>query len=140
VIELPKRDKRVVETPIVKRVIVRLNRLPNVWAARNNVGELPARHHDGWIRFGLGDGSPDVVGVITIGGPRFPIGVAFGVEVKTPHRRLSRDGAHGKNQEAWRRLATSRGMLCGLARSEDEAETLVEGFRVEMTRRLLVLG
>lgn len=137
-IHLEKRARTIKETPIVKRVIVSLNRLPGVWCGRNNVGKLPDQYGN-WVTFGLGVGSPDVVGLVTLGGPRFPIAVPFGVEVKT-EARLKKDKDHQLTQEAWRRLARSRGMLCGLVTSDDQAVTLVEGFRVEMTRRLLVLG
>lgn len=137
-IALPRREKKIKETPLVKVIETTLNRTAGVWAMRNNVGALEDRHGR-WVTFGLGTGSPDIVGVITLAGPRFPLAVAFGLEVKTPHARNAHPEVQA-GQEAWRGLAVRRGMLCEKVTSEAEAVAAVEAFRVECTRRLLVLG
>ncbi len=149
-LRLPDRVAKVTETTIVRRALIELNRLPNVRAMRNNNGKSPAacevcrkklcpRCFPKLVRpiqFGLGLGSTDVVGIITIG--RLPIGVAFGLEFKDEKWK----SAHSKRQRvqlAWRETATRRGMLCARVTSVPEAVAAVEGFRVEMTRRILVL-
>lgn len=150
-LQLPDRVERTTETPLVRRCLITLNRLPGVRVMRNNSGKSPCacppcrarlcrRCFPRLVRpiaFGLGYGSPDIVGLITIGAT-LPIGVAFGLEVKVAERRANHKEAR-KRQGAWRGAAIRRGMLCDEVTSEAEAVAAVEGFRVEMTRRVLVL-
>jgi hypothetical protein len=76
---------------------------------RNQVG----RHEtaNGWISYGLGPGSSDLVGWATIDG----IARFVAIEVKPPGGRLRKDQAHF--------LATvaAAGGIAGVARSVDEA-------------------
>lgn len=150
---LPDRPKKETETPLVRRCITAINRLPNVRAARNNSGKSPCACRLCRVKlcrgcfvrlvrpilFGLGLGSTDIVGLITIGPPDLPIGVAFGLELKVEERRTNHKDTR-KRQAAWRSVAIRRGMLCAEVVSVHEAVTAVEGFRLEMTRRVLVLS
>lgn len=149
---LPERPPRVIEGSILRASLIALNRLPNVRAMRNQVGrtqaacamcrpKLCARCFPNLVRsrpYGLGLGSPDLVGLITIAAA-LPIGIPFGLEFKTPHKRTNHK-ARRRTQGAWRSVAIRRGMLCDEVTSVDEAVAAVEGFRVEMTRRVLVLS
>lgn len=135
-IEIPAKRVRASETPIMNAALLALNRLPRVKAMRNNVGKLEDATGR-WVTYGLGDGSPDIVGIITIGTERFPIACAFSIEIKRPGGYTKPDRL--RLQEAWRRAAVKRGMLSELAFSADEAVAIVERMRLEYTRRLLVL-
>lgn len=85
---------------------------------RNNVGFDRERR----VHYGLGLGSPDLVGIQTVTvtpehlGQR--LGVFLGVEVKTPKGRVSDD------QKRWHAVAAERGALVVVARSVDEALSL----------------
>lgn len=75
---------------------------------RNNTGQI------GRVRFGLGVGGADLVGVLR------PTGRAFALEVKTPTGRLSRE------QRAWHRAWTGAGGYVACVRSVDEALRALE--------------
>lgn len=140
------------EGAIVRRCLVRLNRLPNVRAARNNTGKSPiackvCKMHlckrckprlTYPIAFGLGEGGPDIVGFFAIGGARLPLPVWFGIEVKTPHARAAHPEIR-RLQEIWRKAAARLGVLTAEVVSELEAVERVEAFRDEYTRRLVIL-
>lgn len=64
------------ETKMVIAAIEELNRLPDVLAFRNNTGQ--ARIHGFRVRFGLGNGSADVIAVLA------PWGHLIGLEGKKP--------------------------------------------------------
>ncbi len=65
--------------------------------------------------WGLGDGSPDYVGIV-----RGPVcSVTFGIEVKGPTGKLSED------QKAWGAMAEQWGIVWGMARTVEEAEAIV---------------
>ena len=74
------------------------------------------------VHYGIGLGSPDLVGILPVTitpehvGQR--LGVFLGVEVKTPVGRLS------TVQRQWHAVARERGALIVVARSVDEALTL----------------
>ena len=77
-----------------------------VW--RNQTGQLKdARGR--WVRFGIGVGGADLVGVVK-GSGRF-----FAFEVKTRKGKLSPE------QEAWHRVVLAAGGLVAVVRSVDEA-------------------
>jgi hypothetical protein len=137
-IALPRRPKKIKETPLVKAIETALNRMPGVWAMRNNVGSLEDKHGR-WVTFGLGTGSPDIVGAITLSPVgALPVAVAFGLEVKTPHARNAHPEVQA-GQRAWRGLAERRGMQCAKVTSEAEALDAVRSFRSELVSRLAVL-
>lgn len=76
----PKPPRRRNETrDLVKPIIAALNRTGLVRVARNNVGFV------GGIRYGLGIGSPDIVGILRGSGR------VFCLEVKWPGKRLGTD-------------------------------------------------
>jgi hypothetical protein len=90
---------------------------------RNNVGFDRERK----VHYGLGLGSPDLVGILPIIiEPRHvgrTLGVFVGVEVKSATGRVSAD------QTAWHRVAGDRGGLIVVARSSEEAGRAVDAWR-----------
>jgi len=76
---------------------------------RNHVG-FDSEHK---CRYGLGIGSPDLIGVLRGGR-------VFAVEVKTPIGRLSPE------QKAWWQAASKWAIAGGVARSVDEALELLD--------------
>lgn len=141
----PPRKKK--ETQISRGVLVAVNRIPGVRVSRNNNGRSPipcsacrgklcracAMRLAFPITFGLGDGSPDLVGLITIGGhfsavPALrelePFAVAFGIEVKQPGKDATPD------QRAWHRVALARGMhVCTVTNTADAVVYVVDLIR-----------
>jgi len=126
-IMLPAREPRKrTETTIQLETRDALNGIPGVRVARNNVGQTPmpcAKCRSGLCRacasrlarpvtYGLGVGSPDLVGIYT---DRRGVACAFGVETKTPTGRTSED------QRRWHWAAAARGMPTFVARSAVEA-------------------
>ena len=75
---------------------------------RNNTGQ------HGRVRFGLGVGGADLVGLVR------PSGRWFALEVKTPSGRLS------KAQKNWAAAVTAAGGFVACVRSVDEALTALE--------------
>ena len=83
---------------------------------RNHVGTVTGR--DGVThRFGLGKGSPDLVGFLR------GSGVFVGIEIKTLDGRLS------PCQRQWLERANELGARCGVARSVAEAVQVLRGER-----------
>lgn len=82
---------------------------------RNNVGVTPDTH----IRYGLGLGSADLVGLV------LTTGQFLAVEIKTPIGRLSPE------QKAWLATITRLGGLALVLRSVEEAESLVTRLRAQ---------
>lgn len=133
----PRRQRKVLERTIQKRAIRDLGSIVGVRFTRNNVGATKTEN-GGWLEYGLGTGSPDTVGIITLGGgssavPRLshwaPIAFAFAIEFKMPGKDLT------KAQRAWHSVARKRGMFVGCAHSEEEARDLVLGFVRQLDRR-----
>ena len=80
---------------------------------RNNTGVL--RDERGVpVRFGLGCGSPDLVGMLV------PSGRVFCLEIKQPGKQPT------VHQKAWARACRARGGFCGLARSVEDAMAALE--------------
>lgn len=126
------------EMRLQRNVLLRLGSMPDVWIHPNPVGQgyvgairpqlsaalcqrclavaTPILDR-GRIRWGLGVGSPDLVGAV---GPQ---GRFFGLELKTE------DGRMRAEQDQWHAAATARGLLVGVARSEGEALGLIEEWR-----------
>jgi hypothetical protein len=123
--------KRVTEAEVERDVLLALGRAPGVLILKNEVGSgltgnvvhavlqalepfghlaqeaarsAMARHH---IVYGLGKGSPDLVGVVD--------GRAVGLELKAP------DGTLQPHQATWHVAARRRGMFVAVVRSADEA-------------------
>jgi hypothetical protein len=93
------------ESPILHQVRAALTATGRVLIWRNNVGVDTSRG----VRYGIGVGSPDLVGVLK------PEGRMLGVEVKTPIGRLSHE------QRLWRDAFIAAGGVYILARSADDA-------------------
>lgn len=76
---------------------------------RNNVGLADQRGHQ--VRYGLGNGSADLVGLFR--------GVFVAVEIKTETGRQSPD------QRRWQALVEGKGGVYAIVRSEDDARALL---------------
>ncbi len=75
---------------------------------RNNVGKLQdARGR--WVTYGLGIGSPDLIGIVR------PTGRMLCIEVKVPGKDPE------PHQECWHRAARAAGALVIVAHSVEEA-------------------
>jgi hypothetical protein len=120
-----RKPKRRTETTIVQEILGAINALPNVAASRNNVGMLKdARGIP--VFYGLGEGSPDIVGIITMGAHPYAIAVAFGLEVKQPGKYATR------KQRAWHMVAKRMGLRTSVVRSYREAVDAVKGFEFDV--------
>jgi hypothetical protein len=133
VIALPERVERETETPVLRRCLIALNRLPGVRAARNNNGSLEDKTGR-WVTFGLGDGSGDLQCRIEIPARGGVLPCVFWIEVKRPGARTSKKRA--ALQRAFREEAATRGELTATVTSEAEAVQAADRFRAEYKRRL----
>lgn len=142
----PRAPRKTTETDLVYQFVVAIMRIPGVRASRNNVGTLRDKRGIP-ITYGLGDGSPDIVGVLTFGGVESshvglvrlaPIALAFGIEVKRPRE----DGgkAASRAQRGWHHVAIRRGMPVGVVRTEEEAVAFVLDLRTQLSARLRAIG
>lgn len=156
-IQLPPREEREsLESDISKRILAAANAIPGVRLTRNNSGKSPrpcgpcaAKLCQGCrgrlmrpISFGLGEGSTDLVGVVTFGGEQScdrelvdiaPIAVAFGVEVKRPNAKKQR---HEAEQFRWRAALERRGMLSTIQTSDVDAATWIRCLVIELADRM----
>ena len=134
---LPKREtakKRNETRELTKPIEAALNHLPGVWCARNTVGVGYHRNGDE-ATWGLGTGSPDVVGAVDAGpaiaaavGSRFDgchVAVFFALEVKWPGKRLN------PAQVGWHKAIRERvpGVFIAVVHSVEEAVAAVERCR-----------
>lgn len=99
------------ERGLMLRIRAALAVIPGVVVWRNNVG-VDAEHG---VRYGLGVGSADLVGIVTVRG----LGVFAGWEVKMPGRKLRPE------QSRWIDLVRRRGGIAGRVDSPEEAVALV---------------
>lgn len=97
------------ETALTRNIRLAVNRTGRARVVRNNVGLDSTRG----VRYGLGNGSPDLCGALRGGR-------AFCIEVKTASGKLRPE------QEAWWRSARQWGVLGGVARSIAEAMALLD--------------
>ena len=111
-----RRARKRTEGTIQAEGLQALAAIRDVYVTRNTVGRLQDRH-GAWWTFGLGVGSPDVIGIYAH--PR-GVALAFGVEFKTDKGRVEAD------QELWHRVMDKRGLPTFLARTPEEAVTQVE--------------
>jgi hypothetical protein len=122
---LPEREPRKrSESTAQAEILAALNRLPGVRVARNNVGRLQDRNGT-WVAYGLGVGSPDIVGIYTTRvtwarEASVMRAIAFGVEVKSATGRVREE------QAQWHAAMARRGLPTFVARSADEAVRQVE--------------
>jgi hypothetical protein len=109
---------RETETSILRAIHSALNRTNHTRVMRNNVGKLQdARGR--WVTYGLGIGSADLVGVVKTPSGTRPLAI----EVKASN------GHTTKEQRAWLAVAKKWGVVCGVARSVEEAMAIVEQAR-----------
>ncbi len=92
------------ESTILKAIRLALNRTRRVRVVRNTVGV----DADRGVRYGLGVGSADLIGML-------PTGRVFAIEVKTPTGRLS------SHQHTWLAAVRRWGGFAAVARSTDDA-------------------
>ncbi len=95
------------ETPLMRAIHDALVSTGDVLLWRNNTGQ--ATFGRARVRYGLGVGSADLIGVLR------PSGRAFAIEVKTSTGRMSPE------QAAWHRAWTSAGGFVACVRSVEEA-------------------
>lgn len=107
------------ETTISKQIRIALNRTNRVRLLDNEVGF--ASHER--VRYGLGNGSPDLVGVLRCGR-------VFCIEVKTPRAYRTPDHGCSADQLAWWRAAPLWGVLGGIADSVERALELLEAAEI----------
>ena len=135
--------KRTTEAEVERSVLLAVGRLPDVLVLKNEVGigytrdvrfalekalavfgpiavqsalAVLTRHS---ITYGLGVGSPDLVGVVRSARGAVP----FGLELKAP------DGTVAEHQARWHAAARKRGLFVGVVRSGDEAVDALERAR-----------
>ncbi len=107
------------ETAIVAAIRDAISALPGVLLWRNNSGRLQdARGR--WVTYGLGVGSADLVGCVTMLVPYHLtsdqyVARFFALEVKTDRGRTT------KEQECWARAVRKVGGFVATVRSVDEA-------------------
>lgn len=100
------------ETALLSAILDTLRRVPGIRVMRNAVGS--AKKGKAYVKFGLGTGSPDIVGFTTTGA-RF-----IGLEVKAP------DGVVSAEQVQWLADLRASGGFGAVVRSVDEAVKAVE--------------
>jgi hypothetical protein len=117
------------EAPVLRAILRAFDGDPTVRLWRNTVGTteewgetstgaIEARH----ITYGLGEGSPDIVGVVTVRG----LGVMVGIEAKSATGRVR------PAQAQWLAAAAGRGIITGVARSVDEARAIIAAGRARV--------
>lgn len=117
------------EARIQNASLADLGSLPGVLLLVNTVGKIPNPWTGvGWFVYGLGEGTPDVVGsveveVITPGGGAIRIGRFFGLEFKKPGEKPEPHQA--ALHAAWRSL----GIFVATVTSTDEARAAIERCR-----------
>lgn len=125
------------EKPIVKEIRLALARKYKARLFVNTVGKAWfgkfVKMKDGELTLmgarvkdiGLGDGSPDLIGWITVDFGFGPVAVFFAIEVKKPGEKPRPD------QLNWQRVLKEAGALVGVATSPEEAIALVEAYILE---------
>lgn len=100
------------ETPIMREIHDAIVSTGRALLWRNNTGV--ARFGDARVRYGLGNGGADLVGLLR------PSGRFFALEVKTPATDLSTE------QECWHRAVRAVGGFVACVRSVEEAMQALE--------------
>lgn len=100
------------ETTISAAIRSHVNRLPWAKLWRNNNGSLEDRNGR-WVTYGLGTGSPDLIGVVV--NLQTGIGTFVGIEVKKGARDLEHD------QKEWRTMLTDLRAVHGVANCVNDA-------------------
>lgn len=96
-----------------------------VW--RNNTGAWKDEKTGQYVKYGLAEGSADLIGIYQVVVTPDMVGQKFGrffaAEIKTPVGRLSSE------QKAWLKAVNQLGGLAVVLRSVEEAEALVKGVK-----------
>ena len=103
------------ETALMQQIRAACNQMPDVRLFRNNTGFASKER----VRYGLGTGSPDLVGVVCVNG----IGRAIGMEVKTEKGRLTPE------QKIWIDLGDRFGAPIACVRSVEDALAFIDEVR-----------
>ena len=104
------------ETDILQSIRLALGKRPDVLIFRNNNGKLQDKEGR-WVTFGLGPGSADLIGFVTVSG----IAVFVAIEVKT------RTGQPTVEQINFINAVLKSGGRAGIARSVEDAEKIIAG-------------
>ena len=107
------------------RIVDILSRMSNVVIHRNLVGTYETVRA-GWIQAGLGVGTADLVGWVTVDTPYGVMARFLAIQVKQPGRD-KRHKEHEEEQARWLSLVRNMGGIAGVAHSPDEAIALIEG-------------
>lgn len=98
---------------------------PRSWWERCNTGK--ARVRGSHITYGLGNGTPDIIGCALLCISEIDVGVLVGVEIKKPGRDPDPD------QVEWRKRHEAAGGIFVLAHSAREA---IDGVREKLNARI----
>lgn len=104
------------ESDILASIRLSLGRLPNVLLFRNNVGGLYDKTGR-FVRYGLGVGSPDLIG-FTVRDDR---AIFTAIEVK------AETGVVSPEQKNFIALVRKHGGIAGVARSVEQAKDIING-------------
>lgn len=115
------------ESDILAEVMAAIGSFGDLWIARNNNGAL-INEHGRPVVFGLGPGTPDIMGVFCVQTDGEPLGVAVGIEVKRPGEKLSPD------QVRAHKVLRSFGARVFTVYSAADAVAAVEMLRAEFPR------
>ena len=111
------------ETTLQQQIRLALGTHPQTRLFRNQVGSLPDPRTGRLVSFGLARGSADLIGWRTITVTADMVGqrlaVFTSIEVKTPTGRIRPD------QTAWLDAVQAAGGIAGVARSVDDATTIL---------------
>ena len=111
------------ETTLQQQIRLALGTHPQTRLFRNQVGSLPDPRTGRLVTFGLARGSADLIGWRTITVTADMVGqrlaVFTSIEVKTPTGRIRPD------QTAWLDAVQPAGGIAGVARSVDDATTIL---------------
>lgn len=111
------------ETTLQQQIRLALGTHPQTRLFRNQVGSLPDPRTGRLVTFGLARGSADLIGWRTITVTADMVGqrlaVFTSIEVKTPTGRIRPD------QTAWLDAVQAAGGIAGVARSVDDATTIL---------------
>ena len=113
------------ETQITKHIIESLS--PWSWLHRNHVGTIQDKQTGRWHTFGLGKGSPDLIGYTVIKITPAMVGqklaVFTGIEVKTTK------GVVADHQNSFIENLKNVGAIAGIARSCQDSYDLIKMYK-----------
>lgn len=118
--------RSVLEKQCQREIEAEIGAEPDLLLMKNSVGVAKFYDDDGKqfvVPFGLGNGSPDLTGVLRVSIGGLVVGVWFCLEVKADEGELSPE--QRKCHEVWRRF----GAIVETVRSADEARTALQRAR-----------